>query len=534
MEPRGMVAGLTHGAPRDTRSLLLRPAAMWWNRARLLLAAPHRTLAQARALGTAGSVAVAAGGSFAGSLPAGDPQLAVLGLTIVGGHVDLGVVCVYVGLTMLVVAWWLVGRLVHARPARGGAVTEVVTPTDLVVTLVHWAAPLVLCPPLFSRDVYSYLAQGAMVGAGIDVYANGPASLGGPLAAEVPLIWQHTPAPYGPVFLLYAAPVADLAGANTVAGVLGMRAVALLGVAALAWCLPWLARRCGGSGTNALWLGVLNPLVLAHLVAGAHNNAVMLGLLVAGLTVAALRRPALGAVLITLAALVKIPAALGLVFLLPIWASTLRGRWREMRAALGTVAVAGATMVAATMFVGTGFGWVHALGTPASAHNWSLTSSLGRLTGNVLETLGVGVAADAMGMWRWVGLAAAVLAATVAWLHRDRLGPVHALGLALGAIVVLGPALRPWYLLWCVMPLAAAALGPRMRRFLLASCGLLTLVVLPSGFAPDAGDVAQAVLGVGLAVTALLVAGRLALRPRHVSSAPDPVPQAAGISAYNR
>jgi hypothetical protein len=510
----------------------MRQAVAWWQRACALVAAPHQTLGQARALGTAGSVAVAVGGSFAGSLPAGDPQLAVLGLTIVGGHVDLGVVCVYVGLTMLVAAWWLVGRLVHARPGRG-AVPAGVTPSDLVVTLLHWAAPLVLCPPLFSRDVYSYLAQGAMVGAGIDVYANGPASLGGPLAAEVPLIWQHAPAPYGPMFLLYAVPVAQLVGTNTVAGVLGMRAVALLGVAVLALCLPWLARRCGGSATNALWLGVLNPLVLAHLVAGAHNDAVMLGLLVAGLTAAALHRPALGVVLVTLAALVKVPAALGLVFLLPIWARSLRGRWREARAALGAVAVAAVTAVLATTFVGTGFGWVHALGTPASAHNWSLTSSLGRLTGNALEAVGVGVAADAMDMWRLVGLLVAVGAATMAWFQRDRLGPVYALGLALGAIVVLGPALRPWYLLWCVVPLAAAALGRRLRRFLVAACGLLTLVVLPSGFAPDAGDVAQAVLGVGLAVSALLLAGRLAVRPAVVAR-PDPVPQAAGISAYHR
>ena len=53
--------------------------------------------------------------------------------------------------------------------------------------------------------------------------------------------------------------------------------------------------------------------MLLHLVGGAHNDAMMLGLLVAGLAAALRRPPVLGAVLVTLAALVKAPAALGLL-----------------------------------------------------------------------------------------------------------------------------------------------------------------------------------------------------------------------------
>ncbi|GAA3291391.1 hypothetical protein GCM10020295_08100 [Streptomyces cinereospinus] len=52
--------------------------------------------------------------------------------------------------------------------------------------------------------------------------------------------------------------------------------------------------------------------MLLHLVAGAHNDAMMLGLLGVGLVAALGRRPILGAVLVTLAALVKAPAVLGL------------------------------------------------------------------------------------------------------------------------------------------------------------------------------------------------------------------------------
>ena len=69
------------------------------------------------------------------------------------------------------------------------------------------------------------------------------------------------------------------------------------------------------------------------------------------------------------------------------------GRWRELKAGLGTAAVAAGTTVVLTALAGTGFGWIHALGTPASPSNWSLTSALARLTARVLDLIGVGVAA---------------------------------------------------------------------------------------------------------------------------------------------
>ncbi len=39
-----------------------------------------------------------------------------------------------------------------------------------------------------------------------------------------------------------------------------------------------------------------------------------------------------------------------------------------------------------------------------------------------------------------------------AWLRRDRLGLPAAVGIALGAVVLLGPVVHPWYLLWAVVP----------------------------------------------------------------------------------
>jgi hypothetical protein len=420
-----------------------------------------------RWLGLAGSVILAASGTVTGALPsAGLPAIGEL-----SGHTELGLAAAYLGLSLLLVAWW---RLAGVAPAHGIA--------RLRVTLALWTVPLLLGPPLFSRDVYSYLAQGAMVVAGMDVYRYGPARLGGPLAAEVPAIWQHTPAPYGPVFLLSAAAVAVAAGSTMVLGVLGLRLVALAGVATLAILVPRLARHYGADPTGALWLGVLNPLVLIHLVAGAHNDALMLGLLVAGLFAASVRRPALGALLVTLAALVKAPAALGLPFLALIWAGQLSGRRRLVRAAVLTGAVGLATGAVVTTVADTGLGWVLALDIPVLPHTWSLTSILGRATG-------------ALSVWRWAGIAATVVLCALIWRWRARLGPVYGLGLGLGAVVLLGPAIRPWYLLWGLVPIAAAAPDGLVRRWAPLASAVMAVVILPNGLAISMAEAGWAVAG---------------------------------------
>ena len=38
---------------------------------------------------------------------------------------------------------------------------------------------------------------------------------------------------------------------------------------------------------------------------------------------------------------------------------------------------------------------------------------------------------------------------------RGRIDPVTGLGVGLGAVVLLGPVVHPWYLLWAAIPLAA-------------------------------------------------------------------------------
>lgn len=450
-------------------------------------------LRRCQALGLAGSAFLALGGETAGALPVQEL------LSPTSGRGALGLVGVYFGVVLLITAWALLGKVIRGP--------EPPAPRALLLVLAVWAAPLLLAPPLFSRDVYSYLAQGAMVDAHMDVYLHGPARLGGPLADEVAPMWRHTATPYGPVFLAVASGLSGLTEGRIPAGLIGMRVIALLGVALMAAALPRLARQGGADPAVAVWLGALNPLVLLHLVAGAHNDALMLGLLGVGLVLARGRWYLLGVVLVTLAALVKAPAALGLAALV-----MMRGRTGRVRTTAAALAVATATTAAVTALAGTGYGWIAALRTPVSPQNWSPTSVLGRATGTLLHGLGSDLAPLALPAWRAAGLLLTLAVVLFVWL-RLRPGPVYALGLSLAAVAALGPAIRPWYALWGLFLIAAAARSVLVQRRVAVASGMLALAVLPSGDPADTAQVVLAVCGGVLAVVVLWQAEQASRAP---------------------
>jgi alpha-1,6-mannosyltransferase len=347
---------------------------------------------------------------------------------------------------------------------------------------------------MFSRDVYSYLAQSAMVNRGLDPYVLGPADALGidhPLVRGIPTIWRNTPAPYGPLFLSLGRPLDWIAGDDVVLGVLLHRTLAVAGLVMIVWALPRLARRAGVSPVFALWLGVANPLVLFHLVSGVHNEALMLGLMLIGLELV-LRGPALGpallggSALIAAAAQVKVPAALALGFVV-VWSARHRGgRPRDLAWVAAAIGGAGVvTTVLIGLGTGLGFGWTDALGTPNVVRSWmSVVTELGLLAGWIGTLLGLGDhTTSVLTLIRLTGLAGAGGICLLLLWHcwRGRLEPLAGIGIGLGAVVLLGPVVHPWYLLWAVIPLAAAATQPAFRIGATVACTALAVVVAPTG-----------------------------------------------------
>lgn len=459
-----------------------------------------RSAAGTRRLGALGSLAIAVGGMAAGALPARDPW----GLWVPRGTATTvaAAVLAYTGLTLLVVAWWLRGRLPADRTAGV---------RETLVTLAWWAAPLVLAPPLHSADVYSYIAQGAMVLDGHDVYAHGPSvlapgSIGADAAASVGGHWRDTPAPYGPVFLVLAKAVVWVTGGTVVPAVTGMRLTAVGALVLIAWAVRRLAVLRGADGTRALWLAALNPLLLVHVVGGMHNDGLMVGLMLCGVVLALRGRWLPGSAVVALAMMIKSPAAVALLFIAVIVIRQGAGspRRRVVKGVVGPGLVSVVVVVVATGLSGTGFGWLRTQSVAATIHTpLSLSSDLGQLVGWLLSVSAGADLATVKGAVQSAFLAAALAAIAFLalrslrpWRGRPRFDPVRGLGLSLLVLVALSPMVQPWYLLWGTAVVAATARGEdRVVQVLMVLSAALVYETQPSGHTPPYGFVLVGVAG---------------------------------------
>jgi hypothetical protein len=380
--------------------------------------------------------------------------------TLVGSLMSRSLVIV--GLAVLLQAWLILGSelLDLARINRP-------TPRDLYAILAVWTVPLVLSPPLFSRDVFSYYVQGRVYGAGFDPTVTGVSVIPGWMDDGADPMWVESPTPYGPLFLIVERTVASIAHPNGYLAAVLFRLVAVVGVALIAVGVTSLARRHGIDPDRALWLGVLNPVIVMHFISGAHNDALMVGLVVAGMALAASQRCAWGIVAIALAMTIKPIAIVALPFAGLLWAGIGSPWSRRIRAWLLSLLVAACTVACVFLVADAGRGLVAAsLSTPAGVQTWlSPTTALGKLVG--FGTTSLGLTPDitpVLAVARLLGLLAAVVIIAVLVLRPAGRSSVRAAGLALLVIVVLGPVVQPWYLLWSLPLLAAAGLGLRSVR----------------------------------------------------------------------
>ncbi|WP_278313137.1 polyprenol phosphomannose-dependent alpha 1,6 mannosyltransferase MptB [Lolliginicoccus levis] len=479
-----------------------------------------------RRFGAAGAILMAIAALGAGAQPV--LQNPVAGLRLLGLPARMPAVALTLGITgtaMVMLAWLMLGRFVIGNFVTHNAPRRLSRP-QLDHTLLLWIAPLLIAPPMFSRDVYSYLAQSEIAARGLDPYALGPAQALGVdhvLARTVPNIWRETPAPYGPLFLWMGEGIASITGYNIVAGILLHRALAVAGVLMIIWALPRLARRCGVDPVIALWLGAANPLLIFHLVAGVHNEALMIGMMVVGVEVALkaiegtapLRGRALllllgGCMIIVLSSTIKIPSILALGFV----GMALARRWGRGLSSIAAAAMllailAAAGIAAASLASGLGFGWVNTLGTANAVRSWmSIPTLLGLGTGQVGVLLGLGDHTTAiLNVTRPIAavVAAVIVVRMLFATHAGRLHPVGALGVSLAAMVFLFPVVQPWYLLWALIPLAAWATRPVFRIPAIAISAIISVILMPNGAEYEPWVIVQAVFG-ALLILGVLVA----------------------------
>lgn len=450
-------------------------------------------------VGVAGATLVLLGGLVTSTLPA-DGLLSELWLRRSMPGRMFGLAVVVTGLALLAHCWVRLWRVA----ADGG--------TDLggVRRLVGlWCLPLVAAPPMFSRDGWSYAAQGELVARGLSPYDVGPGVLG-PVASAVDPRWLWTPAPYGPLPLLWGGSASELLDHPWLL-VIVHRLLALVGLALLAWALPRLAVMAGRDPVVVAAAALPSPLVLAHGVGGLHNDLLMVGLVAAALACARRQGWAAAAVLGGLAAAVKLP---GGVVCVPIallcLPTTCSIRQRVIRLAqVGAISVG--TLWLTGRLAGVGHGWVSALDVPTSIDTpLSLTSVLGAWLP------GAQAAGTALAL-----LAVFVSAARVPTGCAE--GAVRQAALLLGTTVLLSPVVHAWYFLWCLPLLAACVQGHR-------AVGVVAWLALVLGLAAPL-DSSLAGLPTHVAVTTVLVVGAVALLTGVLKQTVLPPPTPAGRRA---
>lgn len=506
-EPRG-------GSPRSRRSAV----------AARLGSPPRPTVL----LGLAGTVLMFLGAAGAGGIPVRDPILGNSPLSFWRyGHGSMiaGIV-VYTGLALMVWAWVRLGRDVLAHRVGGRAV---------LTTACVWMIPMLVTPPLFTRDPYSYLAQGALPLAGYDPYRFGPDTMGGIFTDNVHFFWQDTPAPYGPLFILLAQGIVLLVGQNVLLGVIAMRLMLVSGLVLLIAVLPALSRRLGGRPALALWIAVANPVMVVHLVGGVHNDLLVVGLLPLAALLALRDRFVWAIVVASLAMAVKASAGLILPFLVLVWAGKLTGPFwsRLVRAGLPSVAVFVAVFGACTWATGYGLGWLPALSAPSMIVNWlSWSTGAGQAAHAVAGMFADGLNQQAfVEVFRAIGAGVlGLLVVALWWLARD--GGTVAIrnaAIALALAAVLAPTTLPWYLSWGFCILAMTAWSARGLQWIVFGSVWLMIVYFPDGetalYAPFYLLLCAAA-GV-LAAVSLLRPDPLGLRSGRWPTAHGPAPTAA-------
>lgn len=338
---------------------------------------------------------------------------------------------------------------------------------------------VVLAPPLFSTDVFSYEAY-ARMGAlyGINPYTHGPYGIffDQSIFPYIGAKWWNIASVYGPVFTVFSYVMASMSVAASVFAYKGLAALATVAVVVLVWRC---ARLRGTDPVRAAALVALNPLLVIYGVGGGHNDLLMLVVLTAGLYAVLASRERLGGGLAMMAAGIKMTAGIILPFAL---AAGGPGRRRSRRDLILGAAVA-AAMVASLSFVFFGTGSLEMIKTinrSQSEGDW--------------QTL-PGFLSTALHLWtvaRIVGysLAAAFCGVSVWLVHRVWHGTmdwIDAAGWATLTMLIASSSLLPWYVGW-LLPLAAVGHDRRLTRWTLIFTGVVQAFQLV-GYIPHASGI---------------------------------------------
>lgn len=421
-------------------------------------------------------------------------------LTARTGGSPLAATFTVIALAVMIWAWW------DLKDSQ-------LTAAQWRLVMVLWALPLLVAAPLQSRDMYSYAAQGQLLNEGLSPYLFGVRDMASPWVGHTSAIWLASPSPYGPFFLMIARAIAYASGGSILFAIFSFRLLAVLSLVAIAWATTELGYRLGHSperSAKVAWLALANPFVLTQVVAGGHNDALLIALILVAVVRAWNGGLGMASVLVALAAMVKVTAIIALPFVALLWV-VVNGHLTvgTLRAAL--LRATGYALMPAVFLsigLGLGFNWVIPVGGLEEGVSPSLVSAVGLVLGTLAGFVVDGQSAvttavqisQALGVLvmgvllviTFLSLTARLLAHAPA-PHTQRpttapqpnLAHVEAIlqGLAIGLAITaaLAPTIRVWYIVWFLPVAALVITGRSLFRALAILTAVATLMVFPDG-----------------------------------------------------
>ena len=331
-----------------------------------------------------------------------------------------------------------------------------------------------LAPPLLSQDVFSYIAYARLdVVHDLNPYLHSPSDA--PADAVFPFAGSKTfTSVYGPLFTVATLPLAETGVPFAFWTLKCVAALASLGVVALVW---WCARSLGRDPRMPALAVGLNPLVLVHVVGGAHNDALTVLLWMGGVAALVAARPPREAIAGALtAASGAVKASAGIVA--PFMLIGARRRWTLIGGA-----VAAALVIVVVAVIAFGDGALESLGVLSDNQDRTSRWSIPQRTADGLAEITGGSAATLVDYTRAAFVAGflAVLALLLrsAWRSgRTGAGWIAPAGWATLALLVASAWLVPWYAIW-LMPLAALGGDRRLLGASIAFCAYMMVIAMP-------------------------------------------------------
>jgi Glycosyltransferase family 87 len=358
--------------------------------------------------------------------------------------------------------------LLFAVYVMAARVAERVTPRTVLIAVIAFNVIVLLGPPLFSTDVFSYQMYARLFATyHANPYLHGPNSAQyDPLYQYIGAKWIGTPSVYGPLFTLASAALAAVSITTSEFVFKLVAALASCGTLILLWRS---AKLRNVNPTRAIALFGLNPLVTLYGVGGGHNDLLMLLFSTAAIYALLTRRNAVGGASIIVSAATKLTGGVLLPFtLVARYPDDTRGR----RSHILFGALAAAVVIGIPSFLAFGHGLLKLPGTLQQVQSLGQWQSVPGFFLNLTGTPETHMVTTVLGL---------IFAVVLLWLlwrvWLGRMDWLEGAGWATFMMLLTAGSLLPWYVSW-LLPLVGLTSSKRLWRAALFMTGVATLVTV--------------------------------------------------------